>query len=59
MNDDQKMITWPDESPRDFGAAVLIFEGQMKEFSIDVLTYADDGATFPDDAASHSGRQEC
>jgi len=26
--------------PRHFGMAVLIFMGQMKEFSIDVLTYA-------------------
>jgi hypothetical protein len=39
--------------------AVLVFKGQMKEFSIDVLTYADDGTAFPDDAASYPGRLEC
>jgi hypothetical protein len=31
----------------------------MKEFSIDVLTYADDGSAFSDDAASYPGRLEC
>ena len=49
---------WPDETPRHFGMAVLIFKGQMKEFSIDVLTYGDDGTAFPDDAASHPGTLE-
>jgi len=59
MNDGQKMITWPSKMPRRFGMAVLIFKGQMKEFSIDVLTYGDVGTAFPDDAASHPGRMEC
>ena len=60
MNDVHKMITWPlalrDETQRHFVTGELVFKGQMKKFSIDVLTYGDEDIAFPDDATSHQGR---